>query len=72
MAVKPIKTLQLHYPTIQFYNKLYYKLDYCIIHFQGFDWLSGHGMRVMPWLRNNIVTIKLPSGCSCKAKSARI
>ena len=30
--------------------------------FQGFDWLSGHA--------REIATIKLCSGCSCKAKSA--
>ena len=35
--------------------------------FQGFDWLSGHGI----YHAREKATIKLSSGCSCKAKSER-
>ena len=35
--------------------------------FQGFDWLSGHGV----YHAQEKATIKLSSACSCKVKSER-
>ena len=50
----------------------YWKLDYYIMQFQEFDWLSGHSMwAIILRPRNLIVVIKLSSGHSCKVKSAR-
>ena len=39
--------------------------------FQGLDWLSDHGTVYEPlYHAREIATIKLASGCSCRAKSA--
>ena len=39
------------------------------MHFQGFDWLRGHGEPL--YHTRERATIKLCSGCFCKAKLAR-
>ena len=44
--------------------------DHRIMQFQGFDWLSGHGIEPLHRV-GEIETIKLCSGCSSKAKSTR-